>query len=402
MNTNFLRLIPAMILASTGAAIACDKAAPPAPAAASGGPEPTMIRVLGEESQAEHTWSDGKTEVRLINKDGKVRVFVNGSEVMTLNDDDVFGLSTGEEAKVHADRAREMAREIRERMRQGMAPVAPMAPLPPAERPRVMMGVTMESAAETGIELPEGTAPENATVITRVVKGLPAEAAGLKEGDVVVRINGIAGASPDAIREAVKSKNEGDSLRLGVLRDGKEQEIVINLAPYDAEKLGSPRAWTGTWSGQGFGGTSPPPSAEDVKRLAELRAKMEKTSAEMEKIGAELAAATTDAQREELGARLAELGAQLADVGQQMGEASGGRRSYWRWLSQEGDQLRMERLPRMRIERDAPGAPPRAFVFGNGSGQGQGGGDDRIDELNKRLDRLEEMLQKVLAEKQKP
>lgn len=103
--------------------------------------------------------------------------------------------------------------------------------------PKVMLGINMspldeEKARKAGVEEGEGI------YVDRVIEELPAAQAGLRQGDIIVRIAGQSPATQEKLREALKSRNPGDKLKLTVLRDGEEKTLTIVLAPYDPEKLG--------------------------------------------------------------------------------------------------------------------------------------------------------------------
>jgi S1-C subfamily serine protease len=64
-------------------------------------------------------------------------------------------------------------------------------------------------------------------VIEHVYAGTPAERAGLREHDIVTRIDGQEGASVEQVRAAIRGRDGGEELRLTVLREGQEQEITV-------------------------------------------------------------------------------------------------------------------------------------------------------------------------------
>lgn len=83
---------------------------------------------------------------------------------------------------------------------------------------------------------------QSAAIVSEVLEGSPAEAAGLKERDVIVALNGktLPRFKPDRavttfIDEEVNRSRPGDELSLTVLRDGKQLEIKTKLA--DMPKL---------------------------------------------------------------------------------------------------------------------------------------------------------------------
>ncbi len=103
--------------------------------------------------------------------------------------------------------------------------------------PKVMMGVTLEGVGEaTAKQL--GIDADGATMIGTVMDGLPAGKAGLEQYDIVVGVDGLDGASPKQIREALGDKEAGDQLVLDVVREGRAVQVVLNLEAYDAASLG--------------------------------------------------------------------------------------------------------------------------------------------------------------------
>jgi S1-C subfamily serine protease len=78
---------------------------------------------------------------------------------------------------------------------------------------------------------PEGKVEQGA-IVQRVNEDSPASAAGLKEGDVIMAIDGEAVESPQALADAIAEREPGDSITLTVYQhDGEEErEIEITLA----------------------------------------------------------------------------------------------------------------------------------------------------------------------------
>jgi serine protease Do len=67
-------------------------------------------------------------------------------------------------------------------------------------------------------------------LIAEVVKGGPAEKAGLKKGDVVVGYQGKEISDSSAFRNEVAATPVGSEARVNVLRDGKKQELTVTIA----------------------------------------------------------------------------------------------------------------------------------------------------------------------------
>lgn len=349
----------------------------------------------GSDEEQASAWSDGKTDVKVVRKDGQIRVFVNGAEAMTLEDDQN---ALGDDARRMRDAARRELRMLRESINRARlaplaagAPVPPDAPAPPAPdgpSPRVMIGVTMESAAEFDSDLPDGVDADNATVITRVVDGLPADAAGLEQGDLIIRINGEPSAGPGDIRRVLAAKQPGDTLNVRVYRDGTEQDMVITLAEFDGEKLEQPRSWGFTGDDDVFEDAS--------ERSADVRSSIAKLSEELEVLGSKLATTDSTRKREELAAQLAETSQKIAEMTKELAELSAAE-EVWRGFRQpdSGSWSPRYRMP-LQIRPGQGGMPPRAFVITPDEHGGRRAElEDRLEGIDDRLERLEQTLEKL-------
>lgn len=80
-----------------------------------------------------------------------------------------------------------------------------------------------------GLELEEAEDVEGVRV-TRVVAGGPAEKAGLKVGDVIVRADSSRALTIRRFKEVMERFSQGDSLGLKVERDGKTEDFKVVLA----------------------------------------------------------------------------------------------------------------------------------------------------------------------------
>ena len=87
--------------------------------------------------------------------------------------------------------------------------------------------VTPEVATAAGLHAPQGA------VIAEVVKGGPAEQAGLKQGDLVIAYRNTAIADASALRNAVASTPVGQEVHVTVLRDGHKQELTATVKSLD-------------------------------------------------------------------------------------------------------------------------------------------------------------------------
>ncbi|MGH9342617.1 MAG: Do family serine endopeptidase [Terriglobia bacterium] len=67
-------------------------------------------------------------------------------------------------------------------------------------------------------------------LVQNVESGSPADKAGIKNGDVVRTLNGEAVAGPGQLTADIININPGETVTLGILRDGKSMDIKVTLA----------------------------------------------------------------------------------------------------------------------------------------------------------------------------
>lgn len=78
----------------------------------------------------------------------------------------------------------------------------------------------------TGTNLPDG----DGALVQSVQSGGPAAKAGIRAGDIVVSIDGTPIDTMDALIAQIIQKGVGDSVAVGILRDGKRQTVSAKLA----------------------------------------------------------------------------------------------------------------------------------------------------------------------------
>lgn len=123
----------------------------------------------------------------------------------------------------------------------------PKAPKPleawPQWEKRKYIGVYLE---EINKELLEyfGVKGENGLLVNRLTKGGPAEKAGLKVGDVIVRVDGKKVETVGGLSELIQDKKKGDKVKIDLIREKKPMSLEIeieeeenpsfswNMAPY--------------------------------------------------------------------------------------------------------------------------------------------------------------------------
>ncbi|MEZ6140974.1 MAG: M6 family metalloprotease domain-containing protein [Zavarzinella sp.] len=67
-------------------------------------------------------------------------------------------------------------------------------------------------------------------LISSVTEGLPAEKAGLKEGDILIKVDGKPTKDVDSLTELMTDKRAGDSVELVYVRGTKEEKVKLTLA----------------------------------------------------------------------------------------------------------------------------------------------------------------------------
>jgi len=94
---------------------------------------------------------------------------------------------------------------------------------------RGYLGVVLEGLSE---QLGEyfGAKDGEGALITEVEEDSPAEKAGLKAGDVIVKIDGEEIEDPGDVVEVVMDKEEGDKVKISVLRNKKKKTFTVEVA----------------------------------------------------------------------------------------------------------------------------------------------------------------------------
>lgn len=75
----------------------------------------------------------------------------------------------------------------------------------------------------------DGEMTENGYKITKVMADGPGKAAGLKEGDVLVKLNGAAKSDPNFQKVYMEAMKPGNTVTFTFLRGGAEKEIKVKL-----------------------------------------------------------------------------------------------------------------------------------------------------------------------------
>jgi len=82
-------------------------------------------------------------------------------------------------------------------------------------------------------------------LITAVAKGGPAEAAGLKIGDVVLSVQGVRVDNQDVLGYRLSTAGIGNTVSVEIMRDGKNQTIPVKLSKAPEVKETAPQVIKG-------------------------------------------------------------------------------------------------------------------------------------------------------------
>lgn len=237
-----------------------------------------VARDLKEKGRIERGWlgvsleedSRGRVRITLVEKnspakeaglrEGDIVKKINGREVRSgeFLAREIRNRQPGEEITLEVEREGKQ-KEIKvklgkypeeeaRRELERWVPFFPMpSPLTPPEKGRTwerrrFIGVYPE---EIGRELAEffGVKEGKGLLITRLEANSPAEKAGLKVGDVIIKADGRRVETIDELNSIIQRKKKGDKVRLEIVRDKRTMEIEVEV---DEEERGfgfSARSW---------------------------------------------------------------------------------------------------------------------------------------------------------------
>jgi S1-C subfamily serine protease len=106
----------------------------------------------------------------------------------------------------------------------------------------------MKDRGWVGVELDHNK--DGSMTVLEVIDGSPAEAAGLKSGDVLLAINGVkfGDENKEKLKKAQSDMTIGNTIEYSVKRQGKTKDVAITLAPIPTDVM---YAWVGQHMMQG-------------------------------------------------------------------------------------------------------------------------------------------------------
>lgn len=101
------------------------------------------------------------------------------------------------------------------------------------------MSANLKTTGWVGIEFDNSIVSDGGYKIFKVIKGSPAEKAGLQPGDILYALNGVRLAKDNdaALAKARKEWKPGQSVTYTIKREGVDREITLTLAPMPADVM---------------------------------------------------------------------------------------------------------------------------------------------------------------------
>jgi serine protease Do len=123
---------------------------------------------------------------------------------------------------------------------------APRVPRPPEYRLRQVwprwekgkyIGVYLEAINQELLEY-FGVKEDSGLLVTKLTKDGPAEKAGLKVGDVIIRVDGKKVDSVDELSEMIQDRKKGDKVKIDLIRSKKPMAIEVEVEEEERQGLG--------------------------------------------------------------------------------------------------------------------------------------------------------------------
>lgn len=134
---------------------------------------------------------------------------------------------------------------------------------------RAWLGVTVRDVDQSLAEALDLGRPRG-VLINTVNADTPAEKAGLKDGDVIISVDGQEVNSTSRLRSIVSLSPIGHEARLDLLRDGKEKRITVKLAKLPEENLAAASPDRGTEISDGIEGVTVRQLTSRFRRMSDI------------------------------------------------------------------------------------------------------------------------------------
>ena len=131
---------------------------------------------------------------------------------------------------------------------------------------RSKLGVTVQGLSPD-LAASLGLSDQHGALVSGVEPGGPAANAGLKQGDVVISLNGTPVTDANLLRNRIAASTPGTSVALEVLRDGRRQTIDARLVQRESETASVTPAALDDEGGSGVGITVSPVTGQLAREL---------------------------------------------------------------------------------------------------------------------------------------
>jgi len=78
-------------------------------------------------------------------------------------------------------------------------------------------------------------------LVRQVVAGQPADKGGVKANDVILGVDGARVEEPRDLQRIISSTPVGQTVKLSMIREGKEHEVAVIVGAYEAAATGRSR-----------------------------------------------------------------------------------------------------------------------------------------------------------------
>ena len=92
--------------------------------------------------------------------------------------------------------------------------------------------ITAESAKQNNLPVTSGEYLYSPSSYSAIIKGSPADKAGLKDKDIITAVNGVKVGAAGSLASLIGEYKPGDTVQLTVIREGKETAINVTLEGY--------------------------------------------------------------------------------------------------------------------------------------------------------------------------
>lgn len=96
--------------------------------------------------------------------------------------------------------------------------------------------ITAENAKQNNLPVTSGAYLYSPSSYSAIVKGSPADKAGLKDKDIVTAVNGTKVGAAGSLSDLIGEYKPGDTVQLTVIREGKEIAVNVTLEGYSDKK----------------------------------------------------------------------------------------------------------------------------------------------------------------------